>query len=80
MGKSILCRRIVEALPPECPLHRQCEIFRVTCGIPDHIHLDDNGDSCLACRREGPEAYDCYCEPVKEKKSGRSKRGKRSKG
>ena len=58
MGKSSLCRRMVEALPPDCPLRRQCDIFRSTCMV----------EPCGACRDLGSsDPHECFCPPELEK-------------
>ena len=69
MGKSILCSKLVELLPPECPLHQQCSIFKGTCNVPK--------EECLVCRDpEAARPYDCYCDLKQAKKTTKHKKGK----
>ena len=70
MSKSILCERIIDALPPDCPLRGQCLSFRGSC----------DADPCPACH-----SPNCFCEPklkdlgltsAKAKKPPKRKKGK----
>ena len=73
MGKSILCEKLIELLPPDCPLHKQCSLFKGTC-IVSQSNFKPEEEVCKVCH-----GYECYCDLTQSKavnKPARRKKGK----